>query len=118
MLSARFYLDPRFREDDSWEAANKLFYRKPTNPVNRYQTLLKSKSSLGAFFRRKRSQLGVPEAITATAHKIAKIVYLMIKNKCEYQDIGEDYYEKKYKDNIINKMMKKAASLGYNLSPI
>jgi transposase len=82
------------------------------------QTLLKSKSSLGAFFRRKRSQLGAPEAITATAHKIAKIVYLMIKNKCEYQDIGEDYYEKKYKDDIINKMMKKAASLGYNLSPI
>ena len=32
-LSARFYVDPRFREDDRWEAANKLFYRKPTNPL-------------------------------------------------------------------------------------
>jgi transposase len=82
------------------------------------QSLARSKSALGAFFRRKRAQLGAPEAITATAHKLAKIIYIMIRNNVEYKDIGEDYYEKKYKDRLIKKISKNVESLGYKLIPI
>lgn len=77
--------------------------------------LHKSKSAIGAFLRRKKAHLGVMEAITATAHKIAKIFYCMIKNKTEYKDLGDDYYEQKYKDMLIKNVEKKVKTLGYKL---
>ena len=43
------------------------------------QSLHSSKSALGAFYRRMRARLGAPKAITATAHKLAKLVYRMLK---------------------------------------
>ncbi|MDP1723779.1 MAG: transposase, partial [Alphaproteobacteria bacterium] len=78
-------------------------------------TLSRSKSALGAFLRRKKAQLGAPEAITATAHKIAKIFYIMLKEKIPYQDLGADYYEQKYKDRVLKNIMSRAQSLGYVL---
>lgn len=77
--------------------------------------LHRSKSALGAFLRRKKAQLGAPEAITATAHKIAKIFYCMIKNKTEYKDIGASYYEQKFKDRTIKKLALRAESMGFTL---
>jgi transposase len=52
-----------------------------------------SHSALGAFYRRIRAKHGGAKAITATAHKIARIFYHMLKNKQEYNDPGQDYYE-------------------------
>ncbi len=80
-------------------------------------SLTKSKSALGAYYRRKRSQLGPPKAITATAHKIARLVYFLIKCGAEYVDPGQDYYEEKYHDRIIKNLHKKAKSLGYEMVP-
>ncbi|NER27722.1 MAG: IS110 family transposase, partial [Symploca sp. SIO1C4] len=52
----------------------------------------KSNSALGAFYRRLRSRLGTPKAITATAHKLARIFYRLWKSGGEYLDPGADYY--------------------------
>ena len=80
-------------------------------------SLTKSKSALGAFYRRKRSQLGAPKAITATAHKIARLVYSMLKYGTEYVDQGQDYYEEKYRERIVKNLRKKAKSLGFKMVP-
>jgi transposase len=76
------------------------------------QTLYKSKSALGGFLQRKKAQLGSPKAITATAHKLAKIIYHMLKNKTEYKNLGADYYEKQYQEKAKKSIIKKAAKLG------
>ena len=43
-----------------------------------------SKSALGAYFRRMKSRLGTPKAITATAHKLARLIYSMLKHGTAY----------------------------------
>ena len=53
--------------------------------------LHRSDSALGAFLRRKKAQLGAPKAITATAHKLARIIYSMLKYGQEYVDKGAAY---------------------------
>ena len=78
-------------------------------------TLSRSNSALGAFLRRKKAQLGAPEAITATAHKIARIFYCMLKEKTPYQDLGADYYEQKFQDRVLKKITLRAKSLGFAL---
>ena len=60
--------------------------------------------ALGAFYRRVRAQHGGPAAITATAHKLARTMYKMIKDKIEYVDLDPDYYEQKYKSRIIRSL--------------
>jgi len=77
--------------------------------------LLNSKSALGAYCRRQRARLGAPKAITATAHKLARIFYNMLKYKNAYVDLGQDYYDKKYHMRIMKNLQRKAADLGYTL---
>ena len=79
--------------------------------------LFNSKSALGAYYRRQRARLGSPKAITATAHKLARIFYSMLKNGTEYIDQGQDYYEKQYRDRVTKNLKKRAASLGFDLVP-
>ena len=78
-------------------------------------TLVNSKSALGAFYRRMRSRLGAPKAITATAHKLARLIYSMLKNGTEYVDRGQEYYEEKYRDRVVKNMKKRAEEMGYRL---
>jgi len=77
--------------------------------------LFNSKSALGAYFRRQRARLGSPKAITATAHKLARVFYSMIKNGAEYVDQGQEYYEKQYQDRVIKNLRKRAHSMGFDL---
>lgn len=79
--------------------------------------LFNSKSALGAYFRRQRARLGAPKAITATAHKLARIFYSMIKNGTEYVDQGQEYYEKQYHERVIKNLKIKAQSMGFDLVP-
>ena len=79
------------------------------------QSLHKSKTALGAFYRRMRSRLGAPKAITATAHKLAKIVYRMLKTGEEYVDIGMNYYEQQYRARRIRNLANNAKSMGYDI---
>ena len=74
-----------------------------------------SKSALGAYLRRQRSRLGAPKAITATAHKMARLVYSMLKHGSAYVDLGQNYYEERYRDRVVKSLKRKAQSFGYLL---
>lgn len=82
------------------------------------QTLERAKCALGAFFRRIRSRHGRPAAIKATAHKLALIFYSMLKNQTPYRDLGVDYYEQRYRENMLNSLTRKASELGFTLIPL
>jgi transposase len=82
------------------------------------RTLEKSQSAIGAFFRRVQSRLGRAGAIKATAHKLAIIFYSMLSNKTQYRDLGVNYYEERYRERLLNSLKRKAATLGFALSPI
>jgi len=77
------------------------------------QSLHSSKSALGAFYRRMRARLGAPKAITATAHKLAKLVYRMLKYGMDYVDSGQQYYENQYRERVIKNLTKRAREMGY-----
>lgn len=82
------------------------------------QSLNASHSALGAYFRRVKARLGCPKAITATAHKLARIVYRMLKFGEEFVDRGQHAYEEAYKHRTMKSLRKKAASLGFMLMPL
>jgi transposase len=82
------------------------------------QSLSRSQSAVGAFYRRMRAKDGPAVAITATAHKLARIVYFMLKNRTAYQDPGVTHYEQQYRDRTIRNLRRKAAILGMELVPI
>jgi transposase len=79
------------------------------------QTLERSKSAMGAFYRRKKSQLGAPKAITAAAHKLARMIYFTLKYQRPYVDPGADYYDQRHRDIVLKRMEKRANQLGYQL---
>lgn len=81
-------------------------------------TLYKSNSALGAFFRRLKSRLGAPKATTATAHKLATIIYSMIKTRSEYRETGQDYYENQYRERMIKNLSLRAKTFGFELKEI
>ena len=75
-------------------------------------TLLRSQTYLGAQYRRLRSKLGAPKAITAMAHRLARLVYRMLKYGQQYTDKGAEYYEHRNRQQQIDFLRKKAAKLG------
>ena len=80
--------------------------------------LHRSNSALGAFLRRKKAQLGSPKAITATAHKLARIMYSILRYGQGYVDAGAQYYESQYRQRALQAAKQRAAQLGYRLEPI
>ncbi|HEV3004156.1 MAG TPA: transposase, partial [Pirellulales bacterium] len=80
-------------------------------------SLARSKSALGAFFRRLRSRLGTPKAITATAHKLARIVYRMLKYGKPYVDAGMEYYDRRYRERVLSGLKRRAQEMGFALLP-
>jgi transposase len=82
------------------------------------QTLFRSKSALGAKFRRLRTRLGAPKATTAMANHLAKLIYRMLKFGHEYVDKGMEFYEKKYRDQYLRYLKKQAAKQGFQLIPV
>ncbi|QLE45897.1 IS110 family transposase (plasmid) [Nostoc sp. C052] len=81
-------------------------------------SLTHSRSALGGFYRRLRSRLGAPKAITATAHKLARLFYRMWITAGQYSDPGMDYYEQKYQELILKHLQQKAQAFGLELIPI
>ena len=79
--------------------------------------LHRSQSALGAFFRRKKAQLGTAEAITATAHKLARIFYAVLRSRTAYADLGADYYDREHRERAIAALTRRARALGFTLSP-
>ena len=75
-------------------------------------TLLKSQSYPGGQYRRLRARLGAPKAITAMAHKLARLVYRMLKWGHEYVDKGLQYYEQRHREQQVQLLKKRSAKLG------
>lgn len=79
-------------------------------------TLQNSKTALGAFYRRMRGRLGAASAITATAHKLARLVYRLLKHGELYVQQGLDDYERKYRERVLRNLKKTAATFGLELT--
>ena len=80
-------------------------------------SLSRSQSAVGAFYRRMKAKHGPAKATTATAHKLARMVYFMLKNRSAYIDPGVTYYEQQYRDRTIRNLKRRAAALGLELVP-
>jgi transposase len=80
-------------------------------------SLRNSHTALGAFYRRKRAQIGPEKAVVATAHRLARILYAMLRDRRPYQELGQDRYEQQFKDRTLVSLSRRARSLGYTLVP-
>jgi hypothetical protein len=78
-------------------------------------SLYRSKTAIGAFFRRMRSRLGAPKAVTAAAHKLARILYRMLASGTNYREVGENYYEQQYQERSVASLTRRAKEFGYIL---
>jgi len=56
-------------------------------------------------------------AVVATAHKIARIFYAMLKGRREYISPDTTAYDAKQKERAIKHLKRKAASLGLKVMP-
>jgi transposase len=78
-------------------------------------TLERSQSALGAFYRRMKAKLGAAEAVTATAHKLARLIYRLIKHGEAYLQEGLEKYEQKNQQRKLKAVRKMAESLGLKI---
>lgn len=81
------------------------------------QALGRTKTALGAFYRRMQRKGGGRHAVTATAHKLARIIYSLLTRGQEYVDIGEAEYTRQYEERLLASLKRAADKLGYNLTP-
>lgn len=110
---------------DNRISGGKVLKRGTRQVVNRAATalrlaawsLIRSQSALGANFRRLRSRLGAPKAITAMAHKLARLIYRMLKFGADYVDKGIEAYESRYRQQQMNWLIRQAAALNLQLVP-
>ena len=77
--------------------------------------LRSSHSALGAYFRRLCSRMDKPKAVTAAAHKLARLIYTMLTKGEQYTDQGQDYYEERYRERVLRQLAKRAEKLGMKL---
>jgi transposase len=79
------------------------------------QGLHRSQTFLGDYFRRMKARLGTPEAITAAAHKLARIVYHMITTREDYDGTVFQELERRAQEKKKNKLQSQARKLGFEL---
>ena len=77
--------------------------------------LHRSQGALGAFLRRMKARLGTPAALTAAAHKLARIVYLALKHGLPYVRKSQQEYEAQMKEKQIQTLKRKARQFGLEL---
>jgi transposase len=58
-----------------------------------------------------------PKAVTAAAHKLARLIYTMLTKGQEYTDQGQDYYEQRYHERVLRQLSQRAQKLGMKLVP-
>jgi transposase len=80
------------------------------------QALHHSDSYLGAYYRRMRAKLGAPKAITATAHKLARIYYHLVTTKTAYDESVFAQQEGRETKRRVERLKREATALGYVLS--
>jgi transposase len=73
---------------------------------------------LGAFYRRLKARLGPAKALTATAHKLAQIVYHMLRYGKADVDRGAAYDEPPYRERVLQNLKRRAKPMGFELVPV
>jgi transposase len=81
------------------------------------QSVGRGKSALGSYFRRMQARVGVAQATTATAHKLARIVYHMLKDHLPYQPLSVQDYDQQQRQREIKRLTRQASKLGFSLQP-
>ena len=81
-------------------------------------SLGRSQSALGAFYRRIKARHGAPKAVVATAHKLARIIYHMLKHRVDYHDPGAGFYNQQQKERAIKRLKKQAKRFGFQLQSL
>jgi transposase len=79
--------------------------------------LRSSQSALGAYYRRMCARMDKPKAVTAAAHKLARLIYAMLTHGQEYTDQGQDYFEERYRQRVLHNLAQKAKAMGIQLVP-
>jgi hypothetical protein len=80
-------------------------------------SLSHSTSALGAFYRRLCSRMDKPRANTATAHKLARMVYFMLTRSVAFVDQGQQQYEEQQRQRSVAALKRRAAALGFDINP-
>jgi transposase len=78
-------------------------------------SLGRTQTALGAFYRRLAARIGKPQAITATARKLAILVYRALKGELVYHDPGADAYDVQQRSRTLRRLRHRAATLGFEL---
>jgi transposase len=81
------------------------------------QSVWHSDSAIGNFYRRIRAKDGPAVANTATAHKLARVIYHMLRYRVDYVGPEADVYETQYRDRAIRNLTQRAKRLGFRLEP-
>jgi transposase len=106
-------------------SGGKVLSAKTKRSANRVRQALKmaamslshSNSALGAFYRRLCSRMDKPSANTATAHKLARMVYFMLTRGEAFVDQGQQRYEEQQRQRSIAALKRRAAALGFEINP-
>ena len=101
-----------------WTGTRKIKNRVAVTLRMAAQSLQKSESALGAFYRRMRTRLGAPKAVTAAAHKLARIIYHMLKAREPYNESIFAGAEIKYRQRAEIRLRALAQNLGYSITPV
>jgi len=78
-------------------------------------SLGRTQTALGAFYRRLAARIGKAQAITATARKLAILVYRVLKGELTYHDRGADAYDLQQRTRVLRRLRQRAATLGFEL---
>jgi hypothetical protein len=78
-------------------------------------SLSRTDTALGAFYRRLAGRIGKAKAITATARKLATLVYRCLKGEIVYKDPGAAAYNRHHRESVLRRLRHRAAALGFTL---
>lgn len=78
-------------------------------------SLGRTQTALGAFYRRLAARIGKPQAITATARKLAILVYRALKGELVYHDPGANAYDHEQRTRVLRRLRQRASTLGFEL---
>jgi transposase len=77
----------------------------------------RSETAVGAYYRAMRARKGPQQAIVATAHKIARIVYHLLKTGEAYVEQSADDFEEQRRERELRQLTRRASKLGFTLAP-
>ena len=104
-------------------SGGKVLSRRTRKVKNRASTILrlaawaagKTDTWIGRFYRRIKAKHGKPKAVTATARKLACVIYHLLKYREEFQWVEPKAYATDTREHHLNKLKKEAKKLGYDL---